>query len=120
MVQRQTPAPLGCRAIALARASRRPRCGLKARGLQATAGPSRLLGRTHRHHQVFGFLHLRVAERLAHLLLQRRLDLAIADPAAVLRDQGDQGVGEVGAEGHWGGLGTQALREAKPVTSERT
>ena len=120
MVQRQTPAPLGCRAIALARASRRPRCGLKARGLQATAGPSRLLCCTHRHHLVFGFLHQRVAERFSHLLLQRRLDLAIADPAAVLRDQGDQGVGEVGAEGHWGGLGTQALREAKPVTSERT
>jgi hypothetical protein len=49
---------------------------------------------------VLGLLQLGVAERLLRLPLQGRADLVVADATAVLRDQCQQRVGEVGADGY--------------------
>jgi hypothetical protein len=64
-----------------------------------TAG---LFRRSHGHHDGLRFVQLLLLLRngLPQRLLQSRLDLPIADPAAVLGDEGDQGVGEVFADGH--------------------
>jgi hypothetical protein len=57
----------------------------------------------HRHQQSLDLLQFFVTDRLACLLLQSRPDLLVRDPAAVLRDQGDQCVGELGPGNHWEG-----------------
>jgi hypothetical protein len=69
-------------------------------GLQAATRTLHPLGRPHRHHQGLDLLERVVADRFTGLLLQGRPDLIIGDPAAVLRDQGDQGIGEVGEDRH--------------------
>ena len=51
---------------------------------------------------ILGRLKFLVAEGLLRLLGQGRPQLVVAQTAAVLRDQGQQGIGEVGAGGHRG------------------
>ncbi len=77
--------------------------GCQAWGLQTATGALHPLGRSHRHHQALDFLERLVVDRFTGLLLKGNPDLIIGDPAAVLRDQGDQGIGEFGEVGHQSG-----------------
>ena len=49
---------------------------------------------------ILGGVELLVAEGVIGEIQQLGAQLCIADPAAVFRDQGQQGIGEVGANGH--------------------
>ena len=68
-------------------------------GFQATAGAAGLFGSTHGHHVVLGGFKLLVSEGFIGQVQQLGAQLCIAQAAAVLRDQGQQGVSEVGADG---------------------
>ena len=91
-LRRGWPPTAGCRGGS--------RWGFNALSLQAATGAFHPLGRSHRHHQSLDLLERLVADRFTGLLLQGRPDLIVADPAAVLGDQGDQGIGEVGEDRH--------------------
>ena len=93
-------AALPRRTLGFAGANRCLRWRFKARSLEATAGSPSFLGSTHRHHQILGHVHLGVADGFTDFLLQGSLDGVVADLAAVLRDQRDQGVSEVVAVRH--------------------
>ena len=80
------------RAVAVAaRASSGASGRIDTGGFQAAARPAGFFRRTHGHHKGLGFLQLLIGEGRPQPLLQLSLDLAMADPAAVLGDQGDQG-----------------------------
>ncbi len=96
-------------AVAIARGGACPRWRTHSGGFQPSARAPWLLSCPHRHHSVLHVLKQGIAERLPRLLLQGDADLVVRDPAAVLRDQGDQVVDEVGEDGHrseqWKGWG---------------
>lgn len=74
------------------------------RRLQPSARALHTLGGTQGHHLALELLQVLIADGLSCLVLQGCADLVVRDPAAVLRDQGDQVVDEVGEVGHRSGL----------------
>ena len=67
---------------------------------QTTAWSPRFFGGAHGYHQFFHLLELPVADGLAHFTLQGSLYLCIGHTAAVLWNQGNQGVSQLGAGRH--------------------
>jgi hypothetical protein len=76
------------------------------RRLQPSARALHTLGGTQGHHLALELLQVLIADGLSCLVLQGCADLVVRDPAAVLRDQGDQVVDEVSEVGHRSGLET--------------
>ena len=68
--------------------------------LQATAGAAGFFGGAHGHHMILGGFELLVAEGIIGQIQQLGAQLCVAHAVSVLRDQGQQGVGEVGTDGH--------------------
>jgi hypothetical protein len=73
---------------------------------QASAGAFHTLRGPQGHHLALGLLQYLIADGLSRLTLQGYADLVVRDPAAVLRNQSDQVVDEVGEVGHRSGLET--------------
>jgi hypothetical protein len=82
--------------------SRSPWRRVDPRRPEASAGAFHTLGGTQLHHLALDLPQLLIADRFHRLVLQGGADLVVRDPAAVLRDQGDQVVDEVGEDGHRG------------------
>jgi hypothetical protein len=76
--------------------------GFHTSSFQAATGALHPLGRSHRHQQALDLLEGVVADRFTGFLFQGGPDLIVRDPAAVLGDQSDQGIGEVGEDRHQG------------------
>ena len=92
---------------------REPAAGAAARGggstpgaFSASAGALHTLRGPQGHHLALELLQFLIADGLSRLALQGCADLVVRDPAAVLRDQSDQVVDEVGEVGHRCGVET--------------